>query len=441
MKYSQKGFEDRRPPMSARLIKQDNQSATVEMDLAEYLPLFRAANTGKIARGSQEYKKFQIAHATLLNYFNGMGGLNLIASMEDACLAHYSQEDRLKIINAPAYTLLHDSFRELLKNAVDAFLEHYLQNLDDESTKIKFNFDVQAHNNDEVSLIFSDSGTGFSTEILKNLENENKQLNYIHTRQRSKKRVEGTVGLLGGGAFGLRQLIHQVLTGKELKPGIKISRSRLFDSKILFSNDNNKYCRGGSIAITTSVAPIPDLENEASISIKTHRDSKIAYSPSPKKTVSDNSTHSSSSDTLVLDALSRLDIGENVKSKKGGLGLVLDIPDRDTQMYTGNSPMLSPKEQFGNFLPVVHTKPDKRGGLTKREQVDAHSVLPDQHSERVGRSKSRARAQPDNLSSDIHTQLMSLKEKYKLKLACMRDLKEKPQKSNSSQYRSSKKTS
>lgn len=438
MEYSQKGFEERRPPMRTQLFQEDNQSSTVEIDLAEYLPLFRVANTAKIDRESQKYKEFRSAHAALFAYFDGMGSSNLMAEMEDICLERYSEAERLKIINSPAYTLLHDSFRELLKNSVDVFLEHHLQNPHDTSTKVKFNFDVQAYK-DGIRLIFSDSGSGFSREILKDLENEDKQLQYIHTHQRSKKRSEGAVGLLGGGAFGLRQLIHQVLTGNELKPGKKIPRSRLFDSGIFFSNGTNNYCHGGSIAITTSLAPIPDLENEASTNIEKHRDSKMASSISPETTVSDDSRYSYSSHTIVLDSLNSLDIEEDVKPKKDSLSLDLNILGDTDEMFAGTSPML-PKQakQFDNLSPVVQKKQHKVRGMTKPEQVAGHSVVPNKHSKRVDQSTSRAKDRPDNPFSP-NKKLMALQKKYKLKIASTRDPNDQLQKSKSDQYQGPKK--
>lgn len=271
--------------------------------------------------------------------------------------------------------------------------------------------------------------------------------------------------MLGGGAFGLRQLIHQVLTGKELRPGRKIPRSTLFDSEILFSNRTNAYCHGGSIAITTSLAPIPDLDIEASTEIEKYRDSKIAYSPSSDTTSSEDSSHSNSSRATVADSLSSSDIDHKPSldldiddpfidrssvPKKDKLhpsiGLALDIPSRDAdEMFAGNSPML-PKQtkKFDALSPVVDKKQHTAHNATKSKQVVDTSAVPNKHSEKVGRRASRARdsAQSGNSSSDINTTLRALQKSYKLKFADTRAQNEASQKPKSGEeYQRLKKTS
>lgn len=65
MEYSHDRYEEPKPPISTQLFQEVNQSATVEIDLAEYLPMFKSANTARIPRNSPDYVTFKKAHTAI----------------------------------------------------------------------------------------------------------------------------------------------------------------------------------------------------------------------------------------------------------------------------------------------------------------------------------------------------------------------------------------
>ncbi len=261
-----------------------NHEARIEIDLSKYCVLFCKKNTQNSPLSSEEEAAFKIEFSKLSQYFLYSQAGFIYENMLDEALNTFAENERTAIRKSPAIYLMHDSFSELLKNSIDAFLLGRLLEAKDQSRAtsitpfstssestfpdsndywtedvdniLHFRLEVTS-SEDQVSLIFTDSGPGFSDDFLENLSGEDHQLKYIN--QRKQHGYSPIKGLLGGRGLGLRQIICQILSGEELKPNAKnIQKHPILDSAIYFYNCPENF--GACVKITTQKAPLL-LEN------------------------------------------------------------------------------------------------------------------------------------------------------------------------------------
>jgi hypothetical protein len=356
------------------LFEEKNGSITVEIDLEHYLPLFLRANGQGDPLHADEKVAFDNIYADFTNHFAGVGAEALMDDIKTYLLQKYSIEEQAEIKASPAFNLIHDAYTEICKNAIDAFLEQHMQNTNELSHTVKLNINLEIFF-DQVSISFSDSGPGFTQPMRDALNTEEKQLAYSEKRQGSQKRAGGTAGfkgMMGQGGRGLRNIIALVLSGEPLQPRQKLLRAKHFDSEIHFTNDNNPYCTGACIEITTQIAPIPELNN-----IKGIEGSPRTASSRPDTTDSEGS-HSSIStyhseqssihtvsaglsdlSLIIEDSTDEHFVGnspEIAKSTDGlGLELSIDIDPYDTSHFNGSSPDLPKKTRSSRLSIEGHT--------------------------------------------------------------------------------------
>jgi len=253
----------------------ENHGACLSIELGNYAELFCKKHTSAQTLSVEEQSAFKNEYSCLRDYVFGLNPGLIYGTMLQTALNYYSLEEQQQINKSPAVSLMHDSFSELLKNAIDSFLLQKLAfaktNTKEYSSSLKINtentlyFYLTVDNlvQDKVSLIFKDSGAGFSEQMLASLATKESQLAYV--AERSNRVKAYTEGLFGGAGLGLRQLICQILTGQELQrgsysnslsPGNQVARTAhpLLDSSLSFLNCSEHG--GACIKITTRRAPL-----------------------------------------------------------------------------------------------------------------------------------------------------------------------------------------
>jgi hypothetical protein len=224
-------------------IIQSNGTPTLEVELSEYLEILRELSGSDCHEQSPVYHTYLGLRQDLIELCQNMRGIIIQEDMKQIILSKYTHNDRQAIIDSPAYCLLHDSFREILKNSIDAIIEDNVKNPHTQKTTARLTFDITLSDND-VIITFLDSGTGFPNQFLSKVADETNQLSYLTTSRRgdSNKTKDKIIGQLGGMGQGIRHLICQILTGKEFSSKIVPVRSPDFTSEINFSNRSHGAC-------------------------------------------------------------------------------------------------------------------------------------------------------------------------------------------------------
>lgn len=375
------------------LFEEENGSISVEIDLEHYLPLFLRANGQGEPLHADENIAFDKIYADFTNHFAGVGAEALMDDIKTYLLQKYSIEEQAEITASPAFNLIYDGYTEICKNAIDAFLEQHMQNTNEHSHTVKLNINLKKFSN-QVSISFSDSGPGFTQPMRDALSTEEKQLAYSEKRQGSQKRAGGTAsfkGMMGQGGRGLRNIIALVLSGEPLQPRQKLLRAKHFDSEIHFTNDNNPYCTGACIEITTQIAPIPELNNikgiEGSPRTASSRpdttDSERSYSSISTYHSEQSSTHKASAglsglSLIIEDSTNEHFVGNSPavpKSTHGlGLELSIDVDPYDTSHFKGSSPDLPKKAHSSGLSIAGHTDTrSNSGSLPETTQKKSHA--------------------------------------------------------------------
>lgn len=241
-------------PISKPFIKTEaNGSTTLEIDLGAYVDVFRQINQVGSVGDKPSYSPLR---DQILVKYTGISGGVLALKWMMVAFQCFSELERINIMNSPAYTLLSDSVVELIKNTIDAFLVHQLKNPTDTRTKIALNFQAEV-SGERVLFTFSDTGAGFDVEEdLPKWSTEAKQKEYIQQRTFSKKKC--IIGLLGGGGFGVRHLIYQILMAEEFTADSTFLRPENFVSSIQFSNGCGDF-PGAKIRIMTQLSPLKSI--------------------------------------------------------------------------------------------------------------------------------------------------------------------------------------
>ncbi|MDP3562016.1 MAG: hypothetical protein Q8R83_07560 [Legionellaceae bacterium] len=240
--------------ISTKIFTEKNGSTTLDIDLTEYLRLVKTINTSDISLYSTKYKRYLRLYNELSEITNPVGMLQ--DKMTDGVLTKFTEEEQQIIFASPGYNLLHDSFFEILKNAIDAVIEYHLKDHRNDNTHVYLNFNIEISNN-EIIMTFLDAGPGFPPDFLLTVENERQQLNYLINNHwgNSDKKKRKLKGLLGGAGQGVHHLIFQILTGREFNSRIAPVRSPDFSSAIKFSNNGASGFPGAKIEITTQKSP------------------------------------------------------------------------------------------------------------------------------------------------------------------------------------------
>lgn len=372
------------------LFEEKNGSITVEIDLEHYLPLFLRANGQGEPLHANEKVAFGNIYADFINHFAGVGAEDLMDDIKTYLLQKYSIEEQAEIIASPAFNLISDAYTEICKNAIDAFLEQQMKNTNEPAHTVKLNINLEKLF-DQVSISFSDSGPGFEQPMRDALSTEEKQLAYSEKHQGSQKRSGGTAsfkGMMGQGGRGLRNIIALVLSGEPLQPGQKVLRAKHFDSEIHFTNENNPYCTGACIEISTQIAPIPDLINTKDIEGTSSRpettdsdrsDSSISTYHSEQSSVHTVSAGLSALSLIIEDSTDEHFFGnspEIAKSKDGlGLELSIDVDPYDTSHFNGSSPDLPQKKHSSRLSIEGHTDTSSFSESSPETQKNAHASL------------------------------------------------------------------
>ncbi len=220
-------------------------------------------------------------------------------------------------------------------------------------------------------------------------------------------------------------MIALVLSGESLHPGKKVQRAQHFDSEIHFTNGNNPYCGGACTAITTQLAPIPELgamqgmvRDSSATSHHSRPETSDSWSSSSKSSglISDESKADSLFDlSVALDDLSPHDtshlMGSSpmIQKKAHTSGLAIETEGQtDISSLSGSSPeilkkplpssnpentgttrrldtashAMTPRKQHTAFSPVRSVTTDFKQRFSKQTAADASQVLRSSHSTR-----------------------------------------------------------
>lgn len=253
--------------INKEIIKNKDGSVTLEIDLSSYLNVFYKINTQGEAASPVVKKLFDELHEKLWNMNAEFLGSALFNEMLEKALEKYPETTQEEIQNSPACSLLHDSGREIIKNTIDVFLENHLKH-NDRQTTLQLNLNIEDLG-DKVQVTFSDNGAGFND--VNQWSNEQKQLAYVSKHTYSQKKDNQVRGLLGGGGFGIRHLIHQILIGTTLSHRTQPIRPKNYEASMTFANGIG-VLKGAAIQITTQKRPLildnnRDVGNFSPISI------------------------------------------------------------------------------------------------------------------------------------------------------------------------------
>jgi hypothetical protein len=288
-------------------IIEANGSVTLEIDLGRYVEVFRKMNQKAPPASEEVQEEYTQLITKIIDKYTKIGGSALAMEWMREAFQCYPKNIQSEIMLSPVYTLLSDSVVELIKNTIDSFLEHQLKNPTESTTKILLNFQAEV-TKDQVLFTFSDTGTGFDEQDdLPKWSTEESQMEYIQQRKYSKK--SGIVGLLGGGGFGIRHLIHQILIAKEFTADSSFIRPENFESSIRFSNGTGDF-PGARIQIMTQKEPFE------------HDPELIERFASPQTTIESRSVSSGFSQA---NATPSPDIDPKIKLRTSS-GLSIDIP-------------------------------------------------------------------------------------------------------------------
>ena len=115
-------FDDEEPQDSIRLT--DKHEVCLSIDLGYYAELFCKKNTTTQALSAAEQRAFKSEQTRLRDYVSYFNTGLLYETMLNTALSNYSPKEQQKIRQSPAVSLMHDSFSELLKNAIDSSLKN-----------------------------------------------------------------------------------------------------------------------------------------------------------------------------------------------------------------------------------------------------------------------------------------------------------------------------
>ena len=234
-------------------------SATLVIDFGAYIELFRKVNrqeaTPEDTIQFNELKKSLVQQTsnTLLGAGTQKGMSYLLQGLFDEIIDKYYLQEQEMIRKSPAFQNLGDGCHELVKNAIDVFLQHCLEH--PEIIKNTLEFDMRIELSEQhVKITFQDSGPGFPPSLLNKWQTSEDQITYVNTKAVSIKKQQEIQGLLGGQGLGLRQLMCQSLTATKLNPNTIAEKPEGFDAKMRFSNGESPFS-GAKIEIETQTMP------------------------------------------------------------------------------------------------------------------------------------------------------------------------------------------
>lgn len=367
-------------PLNIQYSREDNGSVSIELNLQSYLPLFLRSKNNNPPLTTAERDQLHMMQKELDKFFTHTDASVLFWDIQDFCLDQYSPAEQKELRNSPAVDLLRDSLKEMFKNSIDIFLDQQLKHPNTSNTTLKCNFNIEK-SMDNAIVTFADSGPGFSNDFMQKLNTEEKQIAYMNSGQFSDKRGQG---FTGGHARGLRELIHQILTGQMMRAGhSKTQRATHFDSEIHFSNNHNAYCHGACVEIITQLAPVPEEHSQAKMSPVSSNNSTRPGSKGSEHTASVTSFDSS-------------DFESEFRSQyPDKLGLSIDIEPSNHDRFRGDSPI--PQKKSGLSFEIdsfddsafAGTSPD----LRKQESRKFDSSSPVQQSRKTTASPSNNKKQ------------------------------------------------
>ena len=272
-------------------------------------------------------QKFQNLRDGFSHCISGVVGSLLWGQMLEHATVGFSKSRMSTLETTPAVAFLEEHFIELVKNIMDESVLGY-NPLDSRPITLSMAID-DFSDPDNITLMFEDTGRGFSAAFLEKTTTIAAKEAYIQAHARMKKPIQSNVHppLFGGEGRGLRMLMANIMYGDDLvSPGHREHRyTRPETSEIIFENKFNEP--GAVILITTSKNPLETKENTLDDETKSvllelpharqtlqtpfniKKELRILQNNSPEGTVS---TEYSMSDITSTDTHSDHELDENI---------------------------------------------------------------------------------------------------------------------------------
>ncbi len=230
-------------------------SSTLVVNLESYIESYKA----------EDLETHALIKDGLLSLVSGLAGSILWKDMlkcaMDNAVAHGQlSPDECKCLmleNLPINVFLRDGLVEIVKNVMDEAIIGYYQA--GKQARLELTLAIDLSVPDQIGLMLTDTGRGFSETFLKKMSILEGQDAYILGAGSDKQRADQTMPtLFGGVGLGLRILMAQILHGAELMRSgyLKQKYEKSAISEIRFSNRESSS--GAQIQITTSRAPLQE---------------------------------------------------------------------------------------------------------------------------------------------------------------------------------------